>query len=141
MKDVGNARDNLIHRKRSPFPFQGKAKASAHAILSPRLKGEGLGVRFAPGECSLQGGEGAAGLSRLRARPKGFPIALWKPSAPSLDGEGLGVRFPYFSAFVAAISAGRAALQRAMKAAKPFTSASSGAMVLALAPAKTCLFR
>ena len=24
-----------------------------------------------------------AGISRLRARPKGFPIALWKPSGPS----------------------------------------------------------
>ncbi|MBQ4579345.1 MAG: hypothetical protein IJA83_01670, partial [Clostridia bacterium] len=23
-----------------------------------------------------------AGISRLLARPKGFPIALWKPSAP-----------------------------------------------------------
>ena len=25
-----------------------------------------------------------AEISRLRARPKGFPIALWKPSGPSL---------------------------------------------------------
>ena len=25
-----------------------------------------------------------AEVSRLRARPKGFPIALWKPSGPSL---------------------------------------------------------
>ncbi|MBQ7866474.1 MAG: hypothetical protein IJ350_08945, partial [Clostridia bacterium] len=25
----------------------------------------------------------AAGISRLRTRPKGFPIALWKPSAPN----------------------------------------------------------
>ena len=26
----------------------------------------------------------ALGVSRLRARPKGFPVALWKPSGPYL---------------------------------------------------------
>ena len=37
-------------------------------------------------------------VSRLRARPKGFPIALWKPSGPMLAGTfaGQGSERPFF---------------------------------------------